>query len=171
MIKFFGIVLLIIITASLGNYFSLQLKRKTDELKAMIIMVDEISFLIRSKNADVYEIAEKLSLNNKIASELAFITSVKNKFNSCEDSFSKIWKEQVNCYKETALSTDEKNMLLEIGENIGKSDADGQISFLMAEKSELERILCLSKEESAKKAKVYRSLGVLSGAFIALLLI
>ena len=48
---------------------------------------------------------------------------------------------------------------------------DGQLSMLSLQRAELETLILEVEAEVGKKSKLYRSLGVLSGAFISVMLI
>ena len=62
-------------------------------------------------------------------------------------------------------------ILADIGKNLGTSDIEGQISTLNLQRNELKILISSAETEYEKKSKLYRSLGVLVGAFISVMLI
>lgn len=65
----------------------------------------------------------------------------------------------------------EKELVKDIGKKLGKSDISGQLNAIKYEKLELEKMIRSADEDNCRKSKLYRSLGVLCGAFIVIMFI
>lgn len=162
--------MLILITAGLiGCYMSAGLKKRLSLLKAVNAMLEEISILIRYKAATVFEIVEELNRDKRFA-ELGFIPEVKE---HCEDqsSFSLKWENAVMSYNFGSIKPQDLLLINSIGQNLGSSDIEGQLSTLALEKEELKTLLADAESDLKNKSKLYSSLGILTGAFITVLLV
>ena len=60
---------------------------------------------------------------------------------------------------------------MDIGRNLGTSELEGQLGAVRSRQAELESIISAAEDEYRRKARLYRSLGVLAGVFIALILV
>lgn len=82
------------------------------------------------------------------------------------------WKEAIlqNKDKLPLLESDWK-IINDFGEMLGKSDKHNQLSILDMEKEKLTELESRAKEAVETKGKLYRNLGILSGAAMVILLI
>lgn len=71
--------------------------------------------------------------------------------------------------KENSLSVEEKERIAQLGERLGYLDREMQLRQLSLYESEFERMIQQAKEAAPAKKKLYHSLGVFSGAMIAIL--
>ena len=137
-------------------------------LKKLEYMLEDMEMLIRFKSATVYDILRTLNAKESF-SELAFI-----KYAAEGDEtipFCRMWEKSVRLYNEPALKAEDQNLILSIGHELGKSDINGQINALQLKKNELKDLISIAETEYRKKGSLYRSVGVLTGAFITILLI
>lgn len=167
MLKFIGITVIISVTTFTGCYFSSALKKRLIMLKKLNYMLEEILLLLRYKSATVYEIAETLAGNERF-SEFDFL---KNIDRDCDISFQQSWCKAVYGSNLCGMKKSDIELIADIGKKLGTSDLDGQVSTVMLQRSEIEAAISSAEEEYAKKAKLYRSLGALTGAFVAIMLI
>ncbi|MCM1328565.1 MAG: stage III sporulation protein AB [Ruminococcus sp.] len=166
MLKFAGIILIISVTSFAGFYFSSALKKRETMLKKLNFMLEEILILLRYKSATVYEIAETLASDERF-SEFEFLGNVKPGGKTFRES----WCGAVYGSTLSGMKKSDIELIADIGKKLGTSDLEGQISTVLLQRSELETLIAAAEEECSKKAKLYRSLGALSGAFIAVMLI
>jgi len=83
-------------------------------------------------------------------------------------SFSVAWREAVQT--DAALSVDSKQLLCELGEELGTSDLYSKREILERYRSRLQQQEAAQREASQKKIKLYQSMGLLAGMAIAILL-
>ena len=81
--------------------------------------------------------------------------------------FVQAWSEQVQAEKH--LSPEVKEVLLELGEELGTTDLEGQLSALSQAHIQLQRFQNTYRVTYQKKGKLYRSLGLLAGLLLAVL--
>ena len=167
MLKIVGIVVIISVTSFGGSYFSSALKNRVVILKKLNYMLDEILILIRCKSATVYEIAETLAADQRF-SDFDFLKKVISDKNK---PFRENWCSAVSENIPQGAKKSDIELLTDIGRKLGASDLEGQISTISLWQSELVSAISSAEEDYARKAKLYRSLGVLMGAFISIMLV
>ncbi|MGN0553218.1 MAG: stage III sporulation protein AB [Oscillospiraceae bacterium] len=163
------IFIIIIVCTLMGSYFSERLKQKCIFLKEISYMLEELRLLIEFESAEVGEIIQRLMKNQRL-SELGFIKNIADRMDVGTD-FGSLWENAVEMQQYSFLSSEEKEFIKEIGRKLGKSDINGQINAIKFEKNELENMIRSAADDYCRKAKLYRSLGVLCGAFIAIMFI
>lgn len=167
MLKFAGIIVIISAASFTGCYFSAALRKRVLTLKKLNYMLEEILILLRYKSATVYEITETLAADERF-SEFEFLGIIKPESGI---SFQQSWCNAVYGSSLCGIKKSDIELIADIGKKLGTSDLDGQVSTVMLHRSELEALIVSAEEEYSKKAKLYRSLGALTGAFVAIMLI
>lgn len=166
-LKISGLAVIIAASVLAGNYFSYMLKCRLASLKKMNYMIDEIIMMIRFRSPTVYEIAESLAKSERF-SGFGFLNSV-----SCagDKPFQQSWCRAVAEDTPQGLTAYDAELLSDIGRKLGTSDAESQINTLRLQQAELLSAISSAESDCTKKAKLYRSLGALAGAFISIMLI
>ena len=82
------------------------------------------------------------------------------------ESFENLWVTSINThFKDSHLTLEERNVLKQLGKNMGCPEA---ISLYL---SRLELSIQNTREEEKEKKKLYRSLGIMGGIFLVILLL
>jgi stage III sporulation protein AB len=82
------------------------------------------------------------------------------------------WKKAVvEVNPQTALQDKDRQVLLELGYNLGQSNSEGQVRHLKLARNNLDNLHQEAIDERDKKVKMWRYLGVLGGLLIAILLL
>lgn len=169
MVKLIGIAVILIVSALIGNHCAENLAKRTSTLKAVEYMLEEMELLIRFRSADVYEIMDSLQKSPQLEN-LAFIKYAAE--HSSENMpFDRLWEKSIAEYNESFLKKEDTALIESIGKDIGKSDLEGQISIIELKKNELSALIRSSEEEYTGKAGMYRSIGILGGALVSILLV
>ncbi len=145
-----------------------RLKKRHRYLKIALIMLEEMCVLIRYKAATVYEIVDSLKKDNRF-SDLNFLQKIQNKED--QKRFSDQWRTAIAECPVYFLKAKDLSCIEALGSNLGNSDIEGQLSTLLLEKEELKYQISEAAEDIANKSRLYRTLGVLSGAFISVIII
>ena len=167
MIKIIGIITVISVSSFTGLYFSSSLKNRVAVLKKLNYMLDEIMIMLRYRSATVYEIAETLAADDRFA-EFEFLSSIKP---DGEKPFRDSWCEAAEKCRPFGLKKRDAELICDIGKKLGTSDLDGQISVIKLWQAEVTTAISSAESEYASKAKLYRTMGVLTGAFISIMLV
>ena len=73
-----------------------------------------------------------------------------------------------NC---SEFNEEDKKLISSIGQQLGKCELDGQLSAIALLKTETENLISEADKIYNEKGKMYRYLGVLTGAFISIIVI
>lgn len=136
-------------------------------MKNISYMLEDISLMIEYDAAEVWDIMKRLRCNKRFE-ELGFLKAVHSEK---ETDFSFLWEKSVSECNYDFLNNEEIEFINDIGRKLGKTDICGQLNTIKYEKNEVEMMLKNAEKEYIAKGRLYRSLGVLCGAFIAILLI
>lgn len=84
------------------------------------------------------------------------------------ESLNKAWKISLDC-DENIKKTDSGKLLCSMGNQLGATDIDGQLSCIGCCRRELEKLLVAEEEKSKKYSGVFPALGVLAGVWAVIL--
>lgn len=167
MLKYAGLALIIAISSFSGIYFSATLRARLVALKKINYLIDEIIILLRFKASTVYEIIDHMK-KDEFFSDFEFLGNITS---DSVTSFQLDWCNSIEVNPPLNLKSEDLQILVDIGKNLGTSDIEGQISTLNLQRNELKLLISSAEADCEKKSKLYRSLGVLVGAFISVMLI
>ncbi len=139
---FYSAAAVLFCTAS-GFYFSKKLKEREERLCSVLMLVKELSVQIRYTNAKIGDMLKSASQNSAYG-KLSFVTECAL-LNENED-FHRVWSEGVK--KQPFLDQRDRELLLSLGEHLGETDSEGQLSFLEMTES------MLSEQREEKKRYV-----------------
>ncbi|MBD5138076.1 MAG: hypothetical protein HDT24_02015 [Ruminococcus sp.] len=165
--KFFGLAVITAASFLAGDHFSQQLKYRAANLKKMNYMVDDMMMMIRFGSLTVYEIAESLAESERFVG-FDFLHGISR---SDGVPFQRSWCNAVEKYPPRGLKAEDIRLLSDIGRKLGTSDAESQLRTLGLQQAELTSAISSAEAEHTKKAKLYRSMGALAGAFISIMLL
>lgn len=147
---------------------------RSGSLKEDLMVCTEIGELFRRtkisisfRGLNVYELAAELKTGAELP-HLSFISSLPESSGECRD-FRAEWSRLVSAEK--SIQPEEKKLLLDFGAFLGRSDTEGQISSITALEHELCALEERRTEEYRHKGRLWRSLGLLVGAMIGIIVI
>lgn len=145
-----------------GARQSLLLKRRTALLEELSRMLGEFEIEIRFAAPTLDILCEK--------AEGCFADILRECRGSCD--IKTAWEQA--CGRLSALPCchdEERELLLSLGRSLGTSDISGQLSLIELHSEKLSALGRSAAEESAKKGKLFRSVGALCGIGAAVLII
>ncbi|MGI6731271.1 MAG: hypothetical protein ACOX5F_05125 [Anaerovoracaceae bacterium] len=87
-------------------------------------------------------------------------------------NFSQCWEKAVyTVYNESSLTREDKEIIVDFGMNIGKTDIENQLNIFSRTSSLLEGQVKEAIEHRTTKGKMYKSLGVAIGILVVIILI
>lgn len=164
-----NIVLSLLMTAfgtAAGMYFSFRLKEREKVMSEVMLLIKELSVQIRYTNSEIGEML-RAAAHNEAYKRLLFVVL-------CADTevggnFHGKWNEGVN--NQPYLTLRDKELLTALGNRLGETDCDGQLSFLEM----TEELIRGQREQAAadfsNKGKLYRSVGILCGLAAGIMVI
>ncbi len=167
MIRITGILLIFLTSTVLGMFLSNNIKNKRERLVKERKMLEEISIMIRFNSLTLKEIIYELE-NAELFCDFKFLKILKIMLEK-PISFPEAWEQAIK--KDDIISESEKKVLIELGFNLGTTDIDGQLSTLNIYKIRLDKMIEEESEKYRVKGKMYRSLGIMFGAMIGILIV
>lgn len=132
-------------------------------------MLEEISIQIRYQASTVFELVDMLCVNPQLK-ELKFLSIIRDNI-APGRNFTMVWQEGLHAGINTAFRPEDIEFLDQVGLSLGSTDIAGQLNTLELHKNNLAMIRQKAEEECKRKTKLYRSLGVLSGVFLSIMLL
>ena len=134
--------------------------------RSIFALLQHISILIRTTGMDVYKLVFELKRTETLA-PLQFIANLPDAFDPGTD-FHYCWQKAVGSYN---YGSEEKRVLLTLGNELGRSDIPGQLSVIEALQEDIAATERHRTDELHKKARLYRSVGTLFGVMAGILVI
>lgn len=173
MLKFAGSVLILGAAALLGFLQAAHYARRPRQIRLLIgalqRMETEIVFAL-TPLPDAF-----LSLGRQLAEPVSSLFRLTAQRLASPDgtgmSAREIWRQTVtDVWKRTSLKTPEQEIVLQLGSVLGISDREDQVKHLRLAVSQLQAEETEAREEQRRYEKMWKSLGVLIGALIVILM-
>jgi len=151
---------------TVSNQYTNRPRHIRQLLQALQQLETEISYGMTPLPDAMHSIARKLqdplaSLFRKIAEELSSGSLTTNQsWNAAVD----------DCWHRTAMRSAEKEIFLQLGSTLGVSDREDQLKHLHLAMGQLKGEEEAAKEDQRRYAKMWRSLGMLGGALVVILM-
>lgn len=149
-----------------GLHFSRRLKERERLISAIILLVKELTVKISYTNTEIGDMLRYAS-EEQAYSDLLF---VKNCSLIQENGdFHSEWEKGVK--EQPFLDTRDRELLFALGEKLGETDGDGQLSFLEMTLEMLEKQHEQALEDYRRKGRMYRSVGALCGLALGIMVL
>lgn len=166
MLRVIGVLLIFSACCCTGINMSLKMRKKLERLELFRRMTDETATLIRYRGLTVREIMTQLR-SNAAYTGLDFLQS--GDYSDRSHPAAEIFME---CTREDmCLSAEEKRFLIRFASELGTSDVKGQLSAISILSEELDVMIKAQSEKYAVKGRLCRSMGILAGAMLGILII
>lgn len=173
-LKIVGACVLIMATSMYGFSMSNAYIKRIEslkELKKCIILLDGE---LRYNSTPIRIAMDKIAERNTSMYSL-FLNKVSGAMeNDNSLPLSEAWERAVNEVLENDkyyMKVSDKRKLIEFGRTIGNLDSDSRMSAFEGYLFELENDLNESNDEKANKVKLYKTIGIMSGLFITILIV
>lgn len=169
--KIIGSIAVVLGSSFLGYIFSKDCTIRPQELRILQGLLqmfeNEISFL-SSLLADAF-----LKISKSSSSEvISFFKDTALKVKSGNCNASEAWESAVKeNIKKTSLNKEDEEILVSFGKMLGSSDVEGQIKNIRLTINQLEMQEQKAEESRKKNEKMYRSLGMLGGLALVIILL
>ena len=169
-IRYIFLVSILGCSTSIGFLLSNSYINRVKELKSISKLINVLQNKIkftRKPLKDIFNELSRLEQNEKI--NRIFLNVSQNLENS---TMSESWKNIVEEEKENlCLKEDDINLLKTLGNTLGKSDVDGQMSEINLFTELIKVQIQKAEREKEKNSKMYKSLGTIIGIVIVIVLI
>jgi len=155
-----------VLGAAAGIYFSRQLKERERIMTAAILLIKELEVQIRYTNAEIGDMLRN-SADNEAYQKLLFVTECR-KIEE-KGNFHNIWSEGVK--RQAYITERDRELLIALGERLGETDAEGQLSFLEMTEEMIKGQQQQAESDYKNKGKMYRSVGILCGLAMGIMVL
>lgn len=170
--KIIGSVLVMIASSGIGFLYASEVKKRIHELEELRSLMKMILGDIRYTRATLYE-AVKNAMRRHHGSFLEFLSKISESLSASPGiTLEDIWKQAVmSGLRNVSLNTEDKQKLIRFGERICSVERETIMACFEQYIEELGTEIKEVHNTVASKVKLYRSMGVLTGIFIVVLLI
>ena len=166
-IKYISLICIIIVCSFLGIYKSKKFENRVVELKKFQSSLSMFKSKIEFTYEPIGDIFNSISKIIYKQEENIFKLTIENtKKNDISNSWYLATEECKN-----DLNTEDKETIKMLGKILGKTDKNGQINEINLEIKQIERQLEKAEEEKIKNTKLYKTLGIVFGLGISIILI
>ena len=151
----------------LGNT---KANKYVDRVKELISIKSALNILenkIKFTQTPLEEIFRQIA---KSVSEKNIVNIFQDLANGKETNIHKSGEKTINML-ETNLNNEDKKILIDMGNILGSTDVEGQVSNIKITSSFIDKQIQKAEEDKSKNVKLYRTLGVISGLTIIIILI
>lgn len=170
-VKYTCLFFIFLCASFIGNLISRKYKNRVKELKsfkeACNILKSKIKFTYEPLGEIFEDISNLLKKENNIH-KIFKDSSINMKKENLKNS----WNDAINNAKENlSLKTEDLSVIKTLGNMLGKTDAQGQISEIDLTMNFIDTQIALAEDECKKNEKMYRTLGTIFGLAIVIILI
>ena len=141
-----------------GVWFSKRLKERERFMSSVILLIKELTVQIKYTNTEIGWMLKNAS-QNEAYQALLFVTACSSIGENGD--FHPLWNDGVK--KQPYLTPADRELLFALGDRLGETDLDGQLSFLELTCEMLKKQQQEASENYRRKGRMYRSVGVLCG--------
>ncbi|MFC0613173.1 stage III sporulation protein SpoIIIAB [Scopulibacillus daqui] len=173
MIKIIGACMIIASTTGAGMFISRQFSERPKQLRQLRSALQSLEAEIMYGLTPVKEAASRLS--GQLPKPLSlFFEKLAVKLSEEEEAVTlqSAWKESLEAFwQQTALQKNEKEIMYQFGATLGKHDSENERKQIRLALAHLEREENEARNAQSKYEKMAKSLGLLAGLLIVLLLL
>ncbi len=168
--KWLGAIILISTTTWFGFDLSKKLKERTTQIRTVIQSLQILEAEMSYSYSSLKQIFQKIS--RKIDSPVdSFYRNLAERLNEVVSDFVMIWDEELERFtKRSALKTSDVEILTQFGRNLGQHTLRQQQKHIQLTLHYLQRQLDEAEELKKRYETMMKSLGILIGLFIVIIL-
>lgn len=169
--KIAGCILILCSTTGIGFLYAGEIKKRQEDLYAMrnvaLLLRGDIRYAMTALPEAFEHVAKRHNGRLK-----EFLTALSEQLNQRSgESMATIWTNCEAKLNNTALSKKDKQTLHQLGESLGYLDKEMQLGtidlFISQTEEELEELMKVGKE----RTRLYKSLGILLGVFVVIIIL
>lgn len=151
-----------------GAAYSIKLSKRIVLLEKTLLMLQEMEVQIEYLNLPLLALISEIGSRDYLR-DLSFLSECRSSVNSGMD-FPEAWEQAV---KNSVLNykREEKDKLLQLGANLGRTDTENQISLLNMHISNFREFLDIAKKQKLKYGSLSFNAGFLLGCMIFVMII
>jgi stage III sporulation protein AB len=171
MLKFIGAVFILIAAALFGFIQALHYTRRPKQIRGLIGALQRMETEMTYALTPLPELLGTLSRQTTEPLSSFYRSTAERLSGSGGVSTRDIWHQEVKeTWKRTSMKLPEQEIMLQLGHVLGMSDRSDQVKHLRLAVSQLQAEETDSREEQRRYEKMWKSLGLLIGALIVILM-
>lgn len=171
-IKTAGVLLVILSCAGLGAEAAFRLKKRLRLLVTLKRMVSHLKGEILYANAALPEAFERTGRRNPGSAGDLFTEVARRLRQETGEEFAYIWEEAAGAFVKTSvLGKEEGEQLVKFGGHLGYLDRDMQEKTILFYLEDLDFAIKNLQRQEPEKCRLFMSLGLLSGLFLAVVMV
>lgn len=162
-LKIFGALLIAASGLMLGCSLSRKLNNRRDFLAKFAVFLNTLATGLRYSGDDIFTL---VSLSAGDFAQLQIASRERGL------PFEQVWEKKLSAFaRQFSLTKQDVTLLKEFGEKLGKTDLEGQLKHIELYRTLFAKQLSQAEEAIAKKARLYKTLGLFGGVSAALMMI
>jgi stage III sporulation protein AB len=171
MLKFIGAVFILIAAALFGFLQALHYARRPKQIRGLIGALQRMETEMTYALTPLPELLEALSRQTAEPIASLYRVAAERLMSTSGISTREIWQQEVKeTWIRTSMKLPEQEIMLQLGHVLGMSDRGDQVKHLHLAVSQLQLEEADSREEQRKYEKMWKSLGILIGALLVILM-
>ena len=162
--KWIGMLLIMVSAAETGCYAASRLRTQADQLRLLRQMILAMMSELKHTLPLVPDLLRSLAAENEYQS-LEFLQYAAQN----AERFPECWTEALKT--DNALSDNVRSILQTVGNTLGSTTLEGQLSALELCAEQIEKLQETHEEQVKQRGKLYQSCGILGGIFLVILFI
>ena len=169
MIKYIFLIMILFLAIYIGNLMSKKYIKRVKELIQIKIGLNILKSKIKFTQTPLKDIFDQIV---KSTEELNIKEFWKNTIMGLNKNLSieEAWENSIRT-TEMYLEQDDLSILIDMGKLLGKTDVDGQVSNLEVASTFIDAQIEKAEQSKQKNSKLYKTLGVVTGLAIIIILI
>lgn len=171
-IKLTGVAFLVVACGITGITMSNEYIKRLRELKVINKMLLLLKGEIKYNNSGINEALKKVAnMSEKISQN--FLNNVCELFDNGKIPLRESWNGAIDNYllKKSSLKKEDYLIIRDIGINLGITDRETQLNNLDSNMLVIEQLINGLEAQREQKCKLYRTMGFMAGAFVAIIII
>ena len=170
MIKLLGAMLLVISGALIGRFKARKLAERPGQIRRFVVILGQLETEIAYGFTPLP--SALIKLGKQAGQPLSsLLVRIGEKLQDDDHAVMDIWQHEITAgWNRTAMRNAEMEIVLALGLTLGTTDRDNQLKHLKLAAKQLESMESIAIEEQNKYEKMWKSLGLLGGALIAVIL-
>ncbi|CAH0118592.1 MULTISPECIES: stage III sporulation protein SpoIIIAB [unclassified Paenibacillus] len=170
-LKLIGAALVILSCSLFGFYQAAQFANRPKQVRQLVAALQRLETEIWYGHAPLPDALRKIGEQIPEPLKLIFTTAAQRLTDAKGLSTQESWQQAIEeHWKSTAMKQNEKNILHQFGFSLGTSDRNDQIKHIRLAVGQLQHEETAAFDEQARYEKMSRSLGLLAGALIVILM-
>jgi stage III sporulation protein AB len=171
MLKFIGAVFILVAAALFGFLQGLHYARRPKQIRGLIGALQRMETEMTYGLTPLPELLAALSRQTAEPLSSLYRNSSERLAGTSGLSTRDIWQQEVKeTWKRTSMKLPEREVMLQLGQVLGMSDRSDQVKHLRLAVSQLQAEEADSRDEQRRYEKMWKSLGILIGALIVILM-